>query len=279
VIFMATPLIVLSTKIIDVVLNSGILGGNLANYRAGLVMTPVVMIFAASGQWRSWWSRLFVACNKPLPPVWLNYAFTPSGYVLQFLFLYWCVDTPTLPVWMLVLGMPGFINNVAQTIVGYIWFQRSILKIGYKQMFWQCAMAPILTAACYAGVLVLFQLFLWPPLEALFVIIAGAQWGPFVLAFLVLMMILFLFPSVFMCPFYSFWGGWDEFTLEEFRKCMLISGPSKGLMNMMYKISLWVAKRSPLHNKFPLANYELVTKQLQELIDEGRATKLMRRGK
>ena len=87
--------------------------------------------------------------------------------------------------------------------------------------------------------------------------------------------ILFVFPALLMCPFYGLYGGWDDFTLEEFRKTAQISGPSKGIMVMMYKITAFFARISPLHNKFPLADYELVKQQVQELIDEGKATMLM----
>jgi hypothetical protein len=49
--------------------------------------------------------------------------------------------------------------------------------------------------------------------------------GPLINAVLVLLGILFVFPAIFFAPFYSIFGGWDEFTIEEFRKCAEISGP------------------------------------------------------
>ena len=278
-VFMATPLIVLSSKILNTIIISGILGTSLANYQAGIVMIPLVMIISASGQWRGWWSRLFVACDDPMPPIWLNYIFTPSGYILQFVLLYLCVTTYTLPVWLIPLGFSGFINNIAQTVVGWIWFQRKILKIGYKQMAWQAFAAPALAAACYAGCLIVFQWALWPVLESAFTAMLGPQWGPLIMAFLILLAILFVFPLIMMVPFYALFGGWDDFTIEELRKTAAVSGPSKGIMIFMYKISAACAKVSRLHNRFPLADYKVVEKQLQELIDEGKANVMMKRKK
>ncbi len=276
VIFMAVPLGVLAPRILDVVLDSGLITGGLTNYQAGLVMIPIVMIISASGQWRGWWSKLFVACDDPLPPIWLNYIFTPSGYILKFTFLWLTVDTGILPVWYMLL-LPDFINDLAKTIVGWAWYQKRILKINYRKMFWQVFGAPGLTAVSYAGVLILFQYTLWPLLDLAFIAIAGPQLGPVIVAAMVLLFILFLFPAVLMCPLYSLWGGWDNYTLEEFKKTTDISGPSKGIMLMMYNISKFFARISPLHNKFPLAEYDTVKKEIQELIDEGLANRFIKK--
>src|SRR5271157_4001032 len=108
---------------------------------------------------------------------------------------------------------------------------------------------------------------------------ARAEMGPLIMAFLILLAILFVFPIIFMCPFYSLFGGWDDFTIEELRKTAFISGPSKGIMILLYKVSAAFARMSKLHNRFPLADYKVVDRQLQELIDEGKANMMMKRKK
>lgn len=273
VIFMAVPLAVLAPRILEAVFMTGLLEGGLANYQAGIVMIPFVMLISASGQWRGWWSKLFVSCDRPIPPIVLSYIFTPSGYVLQFWFFSMAMNG-TIPIWWYLL-FPGFINDLAKAVTGYAWYQAKILKIGYKRMAWQVFVVPALTAVSYAGVLLLFQYTLWPLLDELFIGLIGEDFGPVATALLVLLGILFLFPAVLMCPFYGLYGGWDEFTLEEFRKTAQISGPSKGIMMLMYKITAFFARISPLYNKFPLADYKLVRQQVQELIDEGKASILM----
>jgi len=279
-IFMAVPLAVLAPKLLDAVLSSGILGSSgIANYKAGIVMIPVIMIISASGQWRGWWGKLFVACDRPMPPIWLNYIFFVPGLAVQFLFLYLCVDTYILPVWLLVIGFGGFLLDIVKSIIGWWWFQKKIMKIDYRQMAGQAFLAPALTALAYAGVLVVFQYTIWPLLDAAFIAMVGPELAPVAVAAVVLLMILFLFPAVLMCPFFGLFGGFDDFTLEEFRKTMEISGPSKWLMLLMYKITAWFAHHSPLHNKFPLANYKAVQQQIQELIDEGKASRFLARKK
>ncbi|MBD3185635.1 hypothetical protein GF325_02305 [Candidatus Bathyarchaeota archaeon] len=273
VIFMAVPLGVLAPKILNSVIDTGLLEGGLENYQAGLVMIPIIMLKDATGQWRGWYSKIFVACDKPVPPIVINYIFTPSGYILQFLFLWLCVDLYILPIWF-ILFMPAFINDTMKAIVGYIWLQKKIIKIGYKKMAWQAFVAPALTAIAYALVLIGIQYTIWPLLDGLFIAIAG-DIGPVITSFIFLLCILFLFPAVLMAPFYSLFGGWDDFTLEELRKTAMISGPSKGITMLIYKISAFFARLSPLTNKFPIADYKLVRQQIQELIDEGKANLLL----
>lgn len=278
VIFMAVPLSVLAPKLLDTVVGSGILGGSgISNYQAGIVMIPIVMIMNASGQWRGWWSSLFVACDRPMPPIWLSYIFTIPGYAMKFLFIYLCVDTYILPVWLVVIGFSDFLVGTLQAICGYVWFQKKVLKINYKQMAGQAFLAPALTAVAYGLVMVVFQYTIWPLLDAAFIAMVGADWGPIIVAVLILLMILFLFPALLMCPFFGLFGGWDDFTLEEFRKTMLISGPSKGIMTLMYKVTAWFAHHSPMHNKFPLADYTMINQQIQELIDEGKASAFLKK--
>lgn len=278
-IFMAVPLTVFAPRILDVVFDSGLLGGGgLTNYRAGLVMIPIVMLISASGQWRGWWNKLFVACDDPMPPIWLNYAFMPSGYVLKFLFLWLAVDLAVIPVWWLLL-LPDFLNDLGKAVVGWAWFQKRILKLNYRRMAWQAFGAPALTALGYAGILVVFQFTIWPLLDLAFIAMAGETWGPVIVAVLILFAILFLFPAVLMCPIYALAGGWDDFTLEEFRKTAFISGPSKFLMNAMFKISETFTRVSPLHGKFPLADYDLVKEQVAELVAEGKAFQFLKKRK
>jgi hypothetical protein len=50
-------------------------------------------------------------------------------------------------------------------------------------------------------------------------------------------------------------------------------------MNNIYWLSVRVAKHRPLHNLFPLAIYTVITRQIQEIIDEGTASLFLRKKK
>jgi len=274
--WMAVPLTVLTPKILETVMKVEFVKG-LGNYEAGLIMIPWFMINSGTGWLRALWSKIFVACNKPMPPIYIGYIFTIPGYAIQFLFIYLCVQTNILPVWF-ILFMPSLINDTLKMIVGYIWLQKTTIKIGWKQMSWQVFIAVGLASISYAIILYVFQYTIWPILDIIATFVFGV-YGPFVVAFIILLCILFIFPAIFFGPLYSFFGGWDDFTIEEFRKCSLISGPSKFLTLMIYKICYKVHKISPWRNKHALADYELVKKQVLELIEEGKANRLIKHKK
>ncbi|MBN2153918.1 MAG: hypothetical protein JW839_20845, partial [Candidatus Lokiarchaeota archaeon] len=66
-----------------------------------------------------------------------------------------------------------------------------------------------------------------------------------------LTLLLFIFFIV-----YSLFGGWDDFSLSEFRRAMEMSGPSKPFVKLIYKLSEYFARLSPLHNRFPIRSDE-----------------------
>lgn len=269
--WMAVPLMVMTPRLLETVMDLEIVSG-LENYQAGLIMIPWFMLNSGTGWLRGLWSKLFVACDKPMPPIWIDYIFTLPGYGFQFLFIYLTVTTNTLPVWF-ILFMPSLINDSLKMILGYYWLQKTTIKIGWKQMFWQVTAAPLLASLCYGIVLYLFQITIWPLLDMAATSIVG-DFGPAIIAVLMLLGILFVFPAIFFAPFYAFWGGWDEFTLEEFRKSALISGPSKFIMMIMYKITYRASKISPWKEQHPIADYELVQEQVADLVAEGKASRL-----
>jgi hypothetical protein len=164
-------------------------------------------------------------------------------------------------------------------VVGYIWLQKRVLKIKYKKIAWQAFLSPILTCIPYAILLLLFSYTLWPFMEWSFALIMDDGIARVAVAVLVLLGMLFVFPGVLFCPFYALLGGWDDYTLEEFRKTALLSGPSKFIVMIMYKISAKFAKISKLHNKFPLEDMEIVQEQINDLVKQGKAKAMMRKVK
>jgi hypothetical protein len=49
---------------------------------------------------------------------------------------------------------------------------------------------------------------------------------------------------------YGFLGSWDEQTLEDFRKAAIMSGPSRILVNLLYKGTAFGYVHSPIKGKF-----------------------------
>jgi hypothetical protein len=61
-------------------------------------------------------------------------------------------------------------------------------------------------------------------------------------------------------------GGYDTENLEYLRKSVSMSGPSKGLVKIIYSITAKIAPKSPFFNKFPIP-WEKARKETEELYE------------
>ncbi|MBN2153769.1 MAG: hypothetical protein JW839_20090, partial [Candidatus Lokiarchaeota archaeon] len=88
------------------------------------------------------------------------------------------------------------------------------------------------------------------------------------LAALYLILLLFGFPIFILMPLLGLLGAWDDQTLEDFRRCALMSGPSKKLVMTLYRTARFGYDRSPLKGRF-VSPFEQAMKEAKELT-EGR---------
>ncbi len=277
--FMAVSLAVLSSRIIEFLV---IAFPDLQYYVLASVLVPSVIFVEAASPINGLADKIFNACHRPLTPIIIGYILTPLGYTMQFLFLWLCVFERMLPIWVLLI-YPGFVVSCVRTVISFAWIQKSLIKIDYKRIAWQVIGAPVLAAVSYGLALFVISYTLWPALNGLFStfiasvagVQAGTQYGVLGGSLVVLFLTLFLFPGGLYAPFLSIFGGWDEFTLEEFHKCAQISGPSKGITMFVYNSFKLFARFSKLHNKFPMNDYAKVQKEAEELIAEGKANKIL----
>ncbi|MFX0102698.1 MAG: hypothetical protein ACFFCS_24235 [Candidatus Hodarchaeota archaeon] len=86
---------------------------------------------------------------------------------------------------------------------------------------------------------------------------------PIIYAAVGLLMLLFTFP-ILIFFLYGLYGGWDDYQLLQFKNAMLISGPSKGFVKILYKTTKWAHEHSKLANKFPIP-HEKAEKEAMEL--------------
>lgn len=250
--FMFTSLLILSPRILTIIVDAF---PGLQYYRAGIVMIPVVFLVDTIGPLKGFWSTIFVACDKPLPPIYVRAIFTLPGYALRFLFIWLCIDVAVLPVWMLIM-VPGFINDVMAMIVGYAWIHKRVISFDGRSLLRQGILAPLGAACCYALVLLAFIATGWPLLDMLMIAIAGPTLGPVVSAAIILLATLFIFPGTFYVPFLALLGGWDDRTIEELRQAIEMSGPSKFNMRWMFRITLAFHRRCPWRGARPIGDYE-----------------------
>jgi hypothetical protein len=278
--FMAVSLAVLASRLIEFVV---IAFPDLRYYTLASVIVPSVIMVEALSPLTGLPDKLFNACHRPLTPIILGWILTPLGYFMQFLWLYLTVFTNTLPIWTYLM-YPGFFVNLVRTIIAFWWIQRSLIKIDYKRIAWQAIIAPALAAIAYGLALYGICYSLWPALNSLFewIIVAitgnagiGLQYGVLAGSLVIIFLVLFVFPGGLYAPFSGLFGAWDDFTLEEFHKCALISGPSKGITMFVYNSFKFFSRFSPWYNKFPMNDYTLVQKEAGELIAEGKANKIL----
>ncbi|MHA1680797.1 MAG: hypothetical protein ACTSUE_07305 [Promethearchaeota archaeon] len=279
--FFMVTLAILSTRIITFLT---IAFPDLRFYVLASILVPSVIITEAISPIRGLWGKICNACDRPLAPIIIDYITTPLGYAMQFLFLYLCVTTNTLPVWALLI-YPGFITGMAQTIIGFAYIQRSIIKIDYKKIAGQVIIAPTLAALTYAVLLFLISYTAWPALNSAFNWListisgdpaSGEQYGVLAGSLVILLLAVFLFPGLVYGPFLALYGGWDDFTLDEFKKCAIISGPSKGITMMIYKVFKFFSKLTPLHGKFPMGDYDKIQAEAEALVAEGKANRILK---
>jgi len=127
------------------------------------------------------------------------------------------------------------------------WFvQKKTIKTRFSSPY-QVFIAPIITIAALVPLnLVLVSVFN----------IIEAQYAPYILVPLAvaagfLLLILFAFP-ILVFFIYGLVGGWDDYQLRQFRNAMLISGPSRAYVNVLYKATSWAHRKSKLANRFPI---------------------------
>ncbi|MHA1369417.1 MAG: hypothetical protein ACTSWN_09175 [Promethearchaeota archaeon] len=74
---------------------------------------------------------------------------------------------------------------------------------------------------------------------------------PLTVAAIFILVVLFAFPILTLF-IYGLIGGWDDYQLRIFRNTMIISGPSKFYMRILYNVTKWAHDHSKLANKFPI---------------------------
>lgn len=138
----------------------------------------------------------------------------------------------------------------------FMWWQirrNDYFKFKWKDLLWQGVAAPLLAALLLFGIFEgLFRL-IWQGeiITSVVILLIGTLVGLYLFAFLA-----------------SWFGAFDNNTLEELKKA---TGMAKGFGFMakpLYKVTEWASKISPLHNKFPISIYDEALKEAKILTEE-----------
>ena len=161
--------------------------------------------------------------------------------------------------------------RLLMVIIGWIYINKKVVKLKINDWIGQGVIATAIATAFFALFLFILTYIIYPPLyDATVIAFADTGIGEY-LGLLpgigIILASLLLFPAGIFAPLYAFFGGWDDNTLEDFRKAAELSGPSKGITMMMYKVSKWVHDRSPWKNKFEFKDADLAMKEANELLE------------
>lgn len=188
--------------------------------------------------------NIIYGCNKPLFVSIKKILVRSAGFFFTWL---WLVELQlpqkygiTAAIWLLPMGT--FIPDLLGVIASWIYIHKRIVSVKFPA--WQTFIAPLFPSLIIAGVGWVFR-------ETLYVWLFNWA-GPIPTA---AVSILFAFIVCFLflyLPLYTYFGGWDIYGLEMFRKAVSISGPSRLFFVPIYKASAWLADKSPFHDKYPI---------------------------
>ncbi|MGL4370380.1 MAG: lipopolysaccharide biosynthesis protein, partial [Spirochaetota bacterium] len=194
--------------------------------RAAIYIIPLAIFgFFQYGSWVG--DNIALASNKP----WLKPIMVIAEQIIRlggaWLFI------AKLQVYALIIFYLAAL--VAKGIAFYFINDRVCFKHAFY--FWQSLAAPILAGAAHFAVLSGLACLIWSPN----MVSSGV---------LFLVGILLSFPVYII--FFSFFGGWDDGSLDELRMGADNSSFMKWFAVAVWKLSSLAARISPLHNRFPI---------------------------
>jgi hypothetical protein len=137
-----------------------------------------------------------------------------------------------------------------------------IMPIRFRDFAMQAFVLPIIPLAIYAAFCWLFGTYIFP--------LGGDLIGDIPFAIITIAMVLFLWPIIIVCPLMGIFGSWDDYSADSFRRTVELSGPSKFMMQAMYKASIVTYNKSPLKGRFPIKGSDLAVKEALELEENKR---------
>jgi len=163
----------------------------------------------------------------------------------------WFGRSAVVIIWLLA-DIPGVLIKL---IIGWIAVKKKIITIKFP--VFQAVIIPILSTIPLILLTIVFS-------NVLIILEEVSMTAVYILAVLLLLGYLFIFPALLTLPMIGFLGGFDKRSLEHFNNAVKISGPSRFLANFMYKMSKFGYKNSPFKEKFVI-DYSEADKEAEEL--------------
>ena len=235
--------------------------GNLSQYTAGLVAIPLLVGISATGNIFGVGDRMLTIATKRNIIIIFNLISPFVSFFFSWLFLV------QMELGWLAIPLYGFIPSAILNAIKLIYVFKKILPNFKFTGWWQSVVAPLISAAGMGIIGYLIYLISGGIFDYVDANFAGSIMADvFVWVFVVFIaFLLFIGNPIIYQLFYAFFGGWDDDSLEEYRKGVILSGPSAWMVKPIYWVAEKVSKISPLHNRFPIKNQERVKAEIQEL--------------
>ena len=181
-----------------------------------------------------------------------NVIITVIEQVVNLILVIICIN---LQLGIYVLIIPGFFQTAVKQGIGWLYINFRIINLKFNP--WQNW-----GATAISGVIYFFFLAGIHQLLILFV----APFASYVVVLIVMVLLsIYLLPGIgYFLPL-ALVGGYDKHTLEDLKKAVELSGPSKAIVTLWYKGAAFGAKISPLHGKVPMT-YQNVGEEIEELM-------------
>jgi hypothetical protein len=163
----------------------------------------------------------------------------------------------------LTLGWDRFYARLIKMVVALIYINRRVFKV---EIYWASTIIlPLLAALPVLAFTLFLSTYVAPILYSNIGILPTAA--------LFLIFVTILPALLFFLPLAGFFGAFDDFQLDTFRKSVELAGPSKFLIKGFYKAVLWGHNKSPIKNKYKIP-WEQPLKEIEDLLIEKAKHKL-----
>ncbi|MEX2718287.1 MAG: hypothetical protein Q6353_017945 [Candidatus Sigynarchaeum springense] len=152
----------------------------------------------------------------------------------------WLLLVPFPSGWYALVWALGLGRGV-KWIVGYaaLWKKYFHFRINW----WQAFVATGIAMAAELGVVLAMVYIVHPALSVVT--------GELVSALVAILASIIVGPFLVFMPVYALAGGWDDEAIAVFEQAAAMSGPSKGFVMLLLKITKTFARVSRLHSRFP----------------------------
>ncbi|MHA1342143.1 MAG: lipopolysaccharide biosynthesis protein [Promethearchaeota archaeon] len=225
-----------------------------SQYQSAVPMMRAIMFFKVMEAIIKYHDRIFQGGGKP------EYNIVSLGIeqAMRILLLY--IFLVFIPSGGMAIVLSRGLGWIIKWFVSAFLIQKKIIKL--KINLWQTIVAPFISTFIEIITLTLLISLLLPIFENLI--------GNFLGTIIIIILCLLLGVLIIWFPLYGYFGGWDSYSLEIFKKARKISGPSKFFVGFIAKMTNLGIRKSPFHNKF-VTNTEGIKQEIEELVETRKA--------